>query len=400
MAFLRQPILQIFFVLSVCLILSRASANQAPRIVVVLADHLTLGSILRSDLPNVSRLRATGQLALVSPGLARPPDPAANAYATLTAGDVVNTQNEHLGLLERQILANGAQRRVRLLHFGDASSPSHLRALDALLGRLDVGPSRPDILMVCSPVPPQDAQGKWDRLTPLIVSGFGTAGGTLTTDTTHTVGLVALRDLASAILALARLPIPDSMIGTPFRLVTVTDRDALLNRLDRVTDFNQRVLLAFAWFFGLSAGLAVGGAGWVVAKGAIPYPALARYFMRMVVATPLALLLAPIFLPPTLPLYALELFASVLLCGLIPSLGVLYAITVLVLVVDAMTGTHLVAASPISGYWLSGIRFYGIGNEYMGSIIGMALVAPFLALTSGPSPSPAHSSLGRGGARC
>ena len=42
---------------------------------------------------------------------------------------------------------------------------------------------------------------------------------------------------------------------------------------------------------------------------------------------------------------------------------------------DGLTGTTLVSQSVLSAYALAGIRFYGIGNEYMGLLLGGALLA-------------------------
>jgi hypothetical protein len=53
-------------------------------------------------------------------------------------------------------------------------------------------------------------------------------------------------------------------------------------------------------------------------------------------------------------------------------------VTVLVVAADAVFGAPLVSRSPLSGYYLAGIRFYGVGNEYMGFAIGAALVGPAL----------------------
>ncbi|WP_394794343.1 hypothetical protein [Armatimonas sp.] len=41
---------------------------------------------------------------------------------------------------------------------------------------------------------------------------------------------------------------------------------------------------------------------------------------------------------------------------------------------DTIFGWKLVAQSPLSDYYIPGIRFYGIGNEYMGLLIGAALM--------------------------
>nr|WP_309694839.1 hypothetical protein [Armatimonas sp.] len=47
----------------------------------------------------------------------------------------------------------------------------------------------------------------------------------------------------------------------------------------------------------------------------------------------------------------------------------------MLVVLDTIFGWGMVAHSALSGYYDSGIRFYGIGNEYMGLLIGAALMS-------------------------
>lgn len=54
-------------------------------------------------------------------------------------------------------------------------------------------------------------------------------------------------------------------------------------------------------------------------------------------------------------------------------------VTILVIILDAFFGQPLVKFSLFSSYPLQGLRFYGIGNEYMGVLIGLALLWVFLA---------------------
>jgi hypothetical protein len=54
----------------------------------------------------------------------------------------------------------------------------------------------------------------------------------------------------------------------------------------------------------------------------------------------------------------------------------LFLLTAAVVSVDLLLGARLIARSPLSGYAVAGIRFYGLGNEYEGVMIGMALLGP------------------------
>jgi hypothetical protein len=378
----RQPLL---FALFLFLWPLTTQAARPPHIIVILVEHLALADITSTALPHLANLRDTGDLALVSPGSPRQPNPLANAYATCTAGDVINTKNPNLGLLQRTLASAGVPDRVKLIEFGDARAPGRLTALDGLIGKAENDRSANEKLMVCSVVPPQDAHGGWDRLTVMLVSGLAPAGGTLTSDTTHTPGLIALRDIAPTILSWANAPIPVSMTGAPAHTIAVPDRGKLLAHLDSLTQLNQHILLPLAWFLGCFGGFALLGTIYALASKKRIWPAGLRYLLRSVIAFPLAALIAPLGNPQTVLVYALLIIALDLLLALIPSAGALCALTAAVLVVDGLTGAHLTAQAALSGYWLPGIRFYGIGNEYMGVLLGMALVA---GLTPRPPSRP------------
>ena len=47
---------------------------------------------------------------------------------------------------------------------------------------------------------------------------------------------------------------------------------------------------------------------------------------------------------------------------------------------DIVTGQHLLKDSLLSGYLLSGIRYYGVGNEYLGAVVGLTLAGSFALL--------------------
>jgi hypothetical protein len=53
----------------------------------------------------------------------------------------------------------------------------------------------------------------------------------------------------------------------------------------------------------------------------------------------------------------------------------IFGATAAVILIDAAFGLGSVQFSMLSGYQLQGIRYYGIGNEYMGVLIGCALFA-------------------------
>ena len=45
--------------------------------------------------------------------------------------------------------------------------------------------------------------------------------------------------------------------------------------------------------------------------------------------------------------------------------------------IDLLTGQHLLKDALISNYYLPGFRYYGIGNDYLGIILGLSLAGVF-----------------------
>jgi len=247
-----------------------------------------------------------------------------------------------------------------------------LAALEAYLGHAIDGFHGPIYLVV--PTPPLLPNGAWNSLTPFLTWNTGPPLSA-TSDTTQTPGLVAARDLAPTVLAALNISPPYQMTGAAAYSASVPD--GALVRLDRLVRLNQEAQDAIFWAIGLVAGSIVFSGLVLYRTGRMTGHAgtLARYGLRVLSSWPLALLLAPLLAPQTVPQYLLEIAAAVGLLALLPSPPLIFGLTAVVLVLDGLTGTHLVSDSALSEYALSGIRFYGIGNEYMGVLIGGALLA-------------------------
>ncbi len=378
---------------------------SAHGLTVILADHLSYAivSSSRAGLLTPDERREAA-IALLSPGLPnlRHGTPTENLYASLSAGDVIDQSNDHAGLMERQLAASGANLpgKVSFIHFGDVAAPGRMEALHSLLAL-----SRGSVLLVgVTPVEGRDRSGRvyWNCLTPVVWlnSPAMAPGTTLTSDTTQTVGLIALRDVAPTLLAAENLPVPESMTGHPARIVrlaTPTSRDALLARMNTLSRTNAEAQHWFGWIYGLGGGAMLLAAVACTLSGgrfARAAPAL-RFLMRFLVAVPLAQLIAPWLVLGNAAVYLLEMTAIAALLAWLAGvvwrrspLAALLGITTVVIIIDAFAGTPLVSRALFSGYWLSGIRFYGIGNEFMGMLLGAALLAPVIGASAAISQRP------------
>ena len=247
-----------------------------------------------------------------------------------------------------------------------------LSSLDAYLGLAAADFNGPIYVVV--PTPPLLPNGTWNSLTPFLSAGGGPEIS-LTSDTTQTPGLVAARDLAPTVLTAFGVLSPYQMTGAPAHTATVSDM--ALVRMDRLVRLNQEAQDAIFWAVGLIAGVIVFSSLFLYQTTRMTgrVQKAACYGLRILSAWPLALLLAPLLGPQTVSQYLTEITACVGLLALLPSPSVIFSLAAGVLVADGFLGTPLVSNSALSEYALSGIRFYGIGNEYMGVLIGGALLA-------------------------
>lgn len=272
-----------------------------------------------------------------------------------------------------------------------------LRRLDALLYLLTTDTqesNKPDILLV-SPLPAPDSSlpSPWGRLTPILAWGPNFPPGLLVSPTTRTAGLTGDIDIAPTLLSLFHTPAPPQMVGRP--AISEPDgtglwRLALLSRMDFVGRINAIAVTRVM--------IPLGGACFLIAVMAMiarrrKNSVLARRLASVYVFglnLPSALLLAPLLMPPTLFEYGLRIVfwmgALTAVCYLAErpihlSPPLIACVFTMVLVsADLLTGQQLIKYSLLCNYAISGIRYYGIGNEYLGVMAGMAIAGGFLWL--------------------
>ena len=252
-------------------------------------------------------------------------------------------------------------------------------------------------LLIVSSFPPVEAHHypvPWTRLTPVVAYGpdFGT--GLLTSATTRTPGLIANVDIAPTLLQLYHAPIPQTMVGRPFLVtakITLTeDRMATVARKEFVSALDEAVktwgmisitliclvLIVIAMVLRRTRG-----------------PQAARRFAWAIVllqSLTAATLLAPILIPPTAEEYTLRIaawmgaltVASYLMARAMKVSPPVAASVLLIalLVADCCMGQPLQEDSLLCSDAVSGLRYYGIGNEYLGPLLASALSGLFALL--------------------
>ena len=231
------------------------------------------------------------------------------------------------------------------------------------------------------------------QLTPLILYGDGIEAGLLRSDTTRRDGIIGNVDIAPTILEYLDIEI-SHMIGRPVEVKPLKDNIDVLfeineftvatskNRLPVLTTFAfyQMVLLIVALFvvlFGSKLKF------WV-------YPIIKNLILSGMVI-PIVLLYLPTLKVKslTLTIVSIILFTLILTLAtykigekirnpILPIILVSLLMT-LGLMGDIILGSPMIRSSLLGYDPIIGARYYGVGNEYMGVLIGSGLVM-FLSL--------------------
>ncbi|MBC7805513.1 MAG: hypothetical protein H7145_05120 [Akkermansiaceae bacterium] len=227
------------------------------------------------------------------------------------------------------------------------------------------------------------------RLGLLIAVGPGIEPGSLlTSPTTRTPGLVANVDIAPTITELYGITIPGAA-GQPVRAGASRDVWGILDALDRQTNAAARATTPVLAGYGIFAGVSCLFALFALRSDSRKWHFTAR-FLLLTAAGVLPALLAVGVIAPQTPLSYGAALAAIAVSIAVAShfaasrfgtepLIVLFYGLVLAVVGDAVLHTRLVERSLLSASTLTGIRFYGIGNEWFGLLLGAALacVAPW-----------------------
>lgn len=292
-----------------------------------------------------------------------------------------------------------------------------LRRIDEFVGRLAHWPAAAGAeLFLVSPAPPGDALSRNFLLTPFLWTTVSDtvrsseyaekAPALASSATTRRAGLIANIDIAPEVLSLLteatdgfvgeriqRVPLDDLKYDLPWTIPFPADSwqalSLLYERATTVHALRSPVIKTF-----VSGSIAV-FVGWIVGTfylflvpvGRVS-PAvlsLGRWITRLLCATPLAMLLVsfwPLSGPVSPTALLMALIALLAACsrlldrqsGSVDGVVGLALVTAWALLIDVWTGARLIKSSVLGYDPIVGARFYGIGNEYMGVLIGMTLV--------------------------
>lgn len=266
------------------------------------------------------------------------------------------------------------------------------QVLGAILRRL--ARERWGVLVVTPNVRTPGPDERYIELAPVIFSAPpAVSGGVLTSPSTRQPGVVVNTDLAATILTYFGVSVPPDTVGRPITSVR-PPADSLdfvrsyLSRADAVDAVRRQVFrwlpIAGAvalWLSVLLLLLRERAPGWA--------RRLVRGALLVVMSAPAALLLAG-WRPLSqieLTVGILALAAALAVTGSLLTMGrsghALPALAVVgLLVYDLVRGQGMLRWSPLSYSAAAGARFYGVGNEYGGVLLGAGLIAVASVLSS------------------
>lgn len=237
------------------------------------------------------------------------------------------------------------------------------------------------------------ASQEGDLLTPVMMVGTGVKQGLLTSQTTRRSGFVANYDITSTVLSFFEIPSDPTMMGRP---LVVKQHESALPLLQATyshivdTDAGRSILMrGFIYTLSVLAVLSailllLGNSGKRAAAGRILRPL--RSLTVGIMMVPLAFLLAPGFrcygsVSAGLFTLAFAFISGWILNSLISDTRLLLAVvgiaTAAVVGIDLVLGAKLLEQSALSYSVVAGARYYGIGNEYSGVLLGSLLLGIF-----------------------
>lgn len=260
--------------------------------------------------------------------------------------------------------------------------------IDAALGRLvEISRIKDNSIILLSPFPEKTRFLKGLTLTPAIFYSSDTVPGLLISQSTKRQGLITNLDIAPTITTLLGLNNNSDFRGNQFNVSPNPNSFAQLRKMNSIFTANylQRPYLLKTYVF-----LQI-----ISVLGFIVLLLLRHRGLRYVRTLLLALQVCPLLflLLPLFPSYNIIWRLAVLLAALViftgflefrlpplTRLAILFIITVLFLVTDICLGAPLMKTSLLGYDPISGARYYGIGNEYLGVLLGASLIGLTLCL--------------------
>ncbi|MDP1809214.1 MAG: hypothetical protein Q8L35_06735 [Actinomycetota bacterium] len=367
-----------------------------------LGDLLRLGGIKRSVFGNADTLgvyhREINLIAMDKKGstdfgnVAGPINTPAQALTAVDAG----LKNSQFLVLEYAPTSRVDFRRDFLSDDAVASQRRQLLLqVDRLFGKLlaRYADNRTMIILI-TPSPPIELAKSGALQTPLVVAGPGFKG-LLTSTGTRWPGLVTNSDIAPTILNFFGLSVPTYLPGRTLTSEPSADPPAIIDHIAQkalVNNGARSILLSSYITVAVAAIIAV-----VLVLLFWPPAARIVYLQPLLLGLmfmPVVMLISSSAVYPTPWLPIILIPAATLICALVTwllwrdqpllALVVPSLLTTLIILVQLPFGSILERDSVMGMSSIIGARFYGIGNEYTGVLLGSAVICLTVWLTLRP----------------
>ena len=255
---------------------------------------------------------------------------------------------------------------------------------DAFIGRLmeRIDPSR-DLLLIVTPLGPARELAVNNRLTPFFAAGPGLSPGLAFSASTQRPGVITNLDVGAAVLHFFGLRALPGQLGHALRTKPAVSPLEVLLAMNqrRVEIFNQRSFLLRSYVFAQILAVFLSLAAIIRFRRLLK---LGQGLIFFVLSLPVLYLLLPLFHQRALwGSFLLAWLGATLLAGCLLYLPVrmldrillICLLTSGLIVLDQYLGGPYIQGSPLGYDVISAARFYGIGNEYMGVLIGAACTA-------------------------
>jgi hypothetical protein len=267
-----------------------------------------------------------------------------------------------------------------------------LLEMDTFIGNVAARLGEEGELWIVSPGVHADAVRHKQRLAPVIRYQQGQPAGLLTSQTTRRQGIVSYVDMAPAILAYFGVSIPEGMVGFPIKAEVRPDAYGWL--LKEIRDLRE----IYAWRPPVLYGVAVFEVAVLLlalvmaVRPVIRGRRIIRSLLFAMLLIPSALLWMGWFPNPGLAvvltgtvIFVLAgacLFARLKGQSLIAGMAWAGILTSALLLGDGLFGEEAMQHSLLGYDVMIGARYYGMGNECMGVLLGSALLGLASALQS------------------
>jgi hypothetical protein len=243
---------------------------------------------------------------------------------------------------------------------------------------LQLGTPEKFTMVLISPSISKEGIAYKNLLAPIVIYSREYPPGLLVSGTTRWPGLVANIDLLPTLASIARLNNSNSFAGKTIKCIPMSDSIAKLRHLNEqliMINANQRPMLD--WYLGIISFC------WIVGWFSIVYLKKRRigdWLISGVTAIPFTLIILPLF-PANSWQVAGLLGVTLILTAILTLLKavdtrilILSGLIWMALMIDQLFGWHLIRFSALGYNAMAGSRYYGLGNEYLGILLAVALL--------------------------